>query len=43
MGLEFEKDVQIKLSSKVMELTENDKYNKIRLETEDIIKKNNLN
>lgn len=43
IGLGYEKDIQIKLSSKVMELTENDKYSKIRLETEDIIKKYNLN
>lgn len=36
--LDFEKDIQRALADKVLQLTEEDKYNKYRLETQDIIK-----
>jgi len=40
MGLD--KTIQKQLADKIMFLTENDKYNKIRLDTEELIKKNKL-
>jgi hypothetical protein len=39
----LDKDFMKQISGRIMTLTENDKYNKIRLDTEEFIKKNNLN
>ncbi|NLI14067.1 MAG: hypothetical protein GX425_15980, partial [Peptococcaceae bacterium] len=41
--INLDDDFMKQISSRIMTLTENDKYNKIRLDTEEFIKKNNLN